>query len=343
MRRNFARIAICAALLGLLGSADADAQNAGSSSPLPIKTITSLPTLTVAVPYLALADQFFKKHGLAVENQSAGGSSTLQVDAVLSGSALFGAPGTATALQAIREGADLKIIAAIANNQIATVINNNTLKKLGISPDAPIADRFRALKGLTIGTNPEGATYNQMLRAYLRQYGVNDQKDVRIVGMGDSSGLISGLQQGRFDAIVSASGVVEQAIGIGAGTMWFSGARGDIPGQDATMVCVIIARSDTVEKQPELVKAYLASLQDALDMINNRHDEAGAALKAAYFQKFDPALWQMVWGTAKAAYPSNLAFTRRAFDYWIANDSKGAGSYKNVDYAKITYAPAQSP
>jgi NitT/TauT family transport system substrate-binding protein len=325
---------------GLFGATMARAQTAGAVRT--IKEIHSLPTLTSALPYLATAAGLDRKHGLAFDIQSAGGSSTLQVDAVLAGSAFFGSPGTATALQAIREGADLKILASIANNQIAAVINNEALKKIGVSPDAPIGERIKAMKGMTIGTNPIGATYYQMFRTYLQQYGLNPDRDVRLVGMGDSMALVTGIQQNRFDAIVSASGIVEQAIGLGAATMWFSGARGDMPGQDSTMVIVIVARSDTLVKEPEMVKTYLTILQEALDMIRLEHAKAGKLLKDNFFQKFDAKLWDMVWDNAKAAYPNTLAFTRRTFDYWLENDPKGPASYKNVDYAKITYGPAQS-
>jgi len=255
---------------------------------------------------------------------------------------MFATPGTATALQAIREGADLKIIGAIANNQIAAVINNQTMQKLGVSPSAPIADRIRALKGLTIGTNPVGATYYQMLRTYLKQYGLDPDKDVRLVGIADTSALISGIQQNRFGAIVSASGVVEQAIQMDSGTLWFSGARGDIPGSDASVVCVIVARSDTIEKNRAEVEAFRAALADALNAVRDDREATGRILKEKYFPKLEPALWEMVWGGATAAYPSNLAFTQNAFKFWIGEDPKGADSFKNVDYKKITYAPAQA-
>jgi len=343
MKKRAGILVFYAIAIGLLGVAAAAAQNASPTDLRPVKVMTSLPTLTTAVPYTMLAEHFDKDHGLSVEMLSAGGASSLQVDAVLSGNVMFASPGTPTALQAIRQGANLKIVAAIANNQIAAVISNKALAKVGVASNAPIADRIRALKGLTVGTNPVGATYYQMLRGYLKQYGLDPDNDVRLVGIADSSALITGIEQGRFDAIVSASGVVEEAIGRNSGTLWFSGARGDIPGQDVTMVCVIVTRADTIEKQPELVKAYVAALQDALNAIHTDRTATGQALKANFFQKLDPELWAMVWNGATAAYPANLAFTRRAFDYWVANDPKGADSYKNVDYKQITYGPAQSP
>jgi NitT/TauT family transport system substrate-binding protein len=337
-------LGILAGLLATLLSAAATiAQNSTPPAVRPVKFITSLPTLTVAVPFTMLARQFDRAHGLAVEVQYAGGSSTIMIDAVLSGSAEFASPGAATALQAIREGADLKIIAAIANNQIAAVISNGAAARLGVSPTAPFAERIRAFRGLTIGTNPLGATYYQMLRTYLKQYGLSPDRDVRLVGIAESSALISGIKMGRFDAIVSASGVVEQAIAQNAGILWFSAARGDIPVPESPLVSVIVTRTDTIARHRDHVDALLAALSGALNAVRNEHTATGQLLKEAYFQKLDPAVWDMVWNAATLAYPPNLMFPRAAYDYWIANDPKGADSFRNLNYQQIVYAPAQSP
>jgi NitT/TauT family transport system substrate-binding protein len=338
MNRIFGTVAGCMTAALLMATNPALAQTAELN---PIKMISSLPTLTSAASYLMQARGYDKDHGLAVEIAQSGASSSLQIDAVLAGSAVFGAPGTATALQAIREGADIKIIGAIAKNQIAAVISNDALKKAGVAPSAPISDRIKALKGMTIGTNPVGATYYQMLRYYLQQNGLNPDKDVRLVGVTDSSALISGIEQGRFDAIVSASGVVEQAISLNAGQLWFSGARGDIPGGESSVVCVVVVRSDTVEKNPKMVEEFRAAMGEALKAMREDRVASGRILKEKYFAKMDPKVWDTVWNNANDAYPSGLTFTRDAYDFWLSVDPKGADSYRNVDYTKITYAAAQ--
>ena len=112
---------------------------------------SAAPSLTIAVPLAMVANRTDRAHGIAVEQQAVGTSSTIVVDAVLSGHADFGSPGTADALQAIRQGANLRIIAAVVNNLQVMVIRDDVAQRLGVSPDAPIADRVRALKGLVRG------------------------------------------------------------------------------------------------------------------------------------------------------------------------------------------------
>jgi NitT/TauT family transport system substrate-binding protein len=329
-------------MAGLIGATMLLATGAAFAQEKPVKVISSLPTMTSAATYLMVARDYDKAHGLDVEVTQAGGSSSLQIDAVLAGSAMFGHPGTATAMQAIREGADLKIIAAGSNNQIAAVISNAALAKSGVAVDAPIADRFKALKGLTIGTNPVGATYTQMFRYYLKQFGLDPDKDVTLVGMQDTTALISGIEQGRFDAIVSASGVVEQALTLAPSKIWFAAPRGDIPGGESSVVVVVVATGDTVEKHPDMVKAYRAAMGDALKAINEDHDKTGQALQAAHFQKMNPEVWKAVWDNATAAFPTSVTFSKEAFDFWIGIDPKGPDSFKAVDYSKIVIPEAQS-
>ncbi|NDB68317.1 MAG: ABC transporter substrate-binding protein [Methylocystaceae bacterium] len=315
--------------------------HAQTANPKPVKVISSLPTLTSAATYLMSARGFDKKFGMAVDITQSGASSTIQVDAVLSGSAAFGHPGTATALQAIREGADIQIVGAITNNQIAAVISNDALKKSGLALNAPIADRIKALKGMTIGTNPEGSTYALMLRLYLQEQGINPDKDVRLVGIAESSALITGMEQGRYDAIVSASGVVEQAISQKLGQLWFSGARGDIPGSEKSVVAVIITHTNTVKNNPELVTAYRNAMNESLKALRQDHAGAGKTLQEKHFSKMDPALWNEVWTNTTNAYPTELKFTRSAYDFWITNDPKGAASFSKVDYSKVVIPEAQ--
>lgn len=333
------RIAGWALTAVMLTSGMGHAQNAELK---PLKVISSLPSAGAAVTFAMPLRGYDKAHGLAVDITQSGGSSTLQIDAVLAGSVMFGHPGTATALQAIREGADLKILGSIAKNQMVAVISNSALKKSGVSLTAPIADRIRALKGMTIGTNPVGSTYTQMLIHYLKKYGLDPDKDVRLVGLNDSTALVAGIEQGRFDAIISASGVVEQALALDAGQILFSGARGDIPGGESSVIVVIVARSDTVEKHPDLVKAYRAAMSDSLKAVNEDHAETGRLLREKYFANMDAKVWEAVWSNAIQAFPSELTFGKSAFDFWIDIDPKGPGSFANVDYSKITIPEAQA-
>jgi NitT/TauT family transport system substrate-binding protein len=323
------------------GGAAAQTGQPGGLRTLTIKA--AAPSLTTAVQLAMVARKLDAAHGFRTDLQASGTSSTVTIDAVLSGQADFGSPGTADALQAIRQGAELVIIAAVANNLQTMVIRNDVMARIGVPPTAPIADRVHALKGLTVATGAVGSTHYQILRAYLRQYGVNPDTDLRLIGIADTSALITGITHARYDAVAYASGVVEQTVADDAATVWISGPRGDIPGSDDVKTCVIVARADMVQKRRADIDAFRAALQDALQAVNGDHGATGRVIHDVWFPKLNPVVWDLAWNGATRSYPRDLAFTRAAYDYWIANDPKGAASYRDVDYAKVTYAAAQAP
>ena len=311
------------AALALALLATLTTQAPAQTRPAPFVIKAAAPSLTIAVQLAMVARGIDKAHGFTTDLQASGTSSAVTINAVLSGQADFGSPGTADALQAIRAGANLKII--------------------GVSPTAPIAERIRALKGLTVATGAVGSTHYQILRAYLKQYGLNPDTDLRLIGLGDTSALITGIELGRYDAIAYASGVVEKAIADKAAMLWISGPGGDIPGSDEIKTCVIVVRAEMVETRKADIDAFRAGLQEALRAVNGDHAATGAMLHDTYFPKLDPAVWELAWNGATRSYPADLAFSRASWDYWIANDPKGAASFKDVDYAAVTYAPAQQP
>lgn len=343
-RYSRAALGICAAALSLAtaacGSDSGETAATAGQRQLTIKA--AAPSLTIAVPLTMVADKTDRAHGLAVDLQASGTSSTHVIDAVIARQVEFGSAGAPTVLQAIREGADLKIIAAVVNNLQVMVIRDDVMKRLGVSPTAPIEERVRALKGLTIATGAIGSAHYQILRAYLKKYGLDPDKDIRLVGVEDTSALVSGIDHKRYDAIAYASGIVEQAVANSGAKVWISNPRGDIPGSEDVKTSLIFARSETIEKKRADVDALRAALTDALRNVQDDHAATGQTLRAKNFPELDPAVWDLAWKTATVGYPSSLAFPRAAYDYWTANDPKGPGSYKGVDYTKVTYAPAQS-
>jgi NitT/TauT family transport system substrate-binding protein len=332
--------ALGAAIIGCRSMGPPD--RSAPTTPTTVTIRAAAPSLTIGVPLTMVANRIDRAHGVAVDLQAFGTSSTISIDAVLAGQALFGSVGTLTALQAIRQGANLRIIAAVVNNVQVMVIRDDVVQRLGVSPTAPIAERVRALRGLIVATGAVGSTHYQILRSHLQRYGLDPDTDVRLVGIAEPSALVSGLEQRRFDAIAYASPLVEFAMARGVGQMWISGPRGDIPGSDSIKTSLIVVRTETLEGNREQVDALRAALTEALRVVQSDRVATGERLHGMYFSNLEDGVWETAWNATTTAYPSNLAFTRQAYDYWITNDPKGAKSYSSVDYAQITYDRAQS-
>lgn len=322
------------------GGGAAQGSNAEGQPVLTIKA--AAPSLTIAVPLTMAVNDTDSAHGIDVDLQASGTSSTNVVDAVVAGQIPYGSAGTPNVLQAIREGVDLQIIAAVVDNMQVMVLRNDVMQRLGVSPTAPIEERVQALRGLTIATGAVGSAHYQMLRAYLKRFGVDPDNDVRLVGTHEPVAMVAGIDQGRYDAIAYASGIVEQSVTNGVGTVWISGPRADVPGSGDMKTSVIFARKDTIEQNRDSVDALRSALTDALRMVHDDHAATGATLREQYFPKIDPAVWEVAWNASTDGYPSTLAFTREAYEYWVANDPRGPETYNDVKYEEVTYAPAQT-
>jgi NitT/TauT family transport system substrate-binding protein len=325
----------------LLSGCQGDVVERRDAQGQPVVSIRSAaPSLTTAVALTMMSEETYKAHGLNVEYDAFGTSSTIPVQAVLTGHSPYGSASALTVLHAIRHGARLKIIAGIVNNTQVMTIRNDVLARKGVSPDAPIAERVRALKGLTVASGSPGSFHYQMLRSYLTYYGLDPDRDVTIIGVNEPSALIAGLEQHRFDAIAYASPIVERAISQGLATLWISCPRGDMPPFTEITTSVIFARTDYIESHRAEVDAMVASLQDGLDALKADRTSVGEILHRDYFPRLDKQVWDLAWANTRNAYPDTVAFTPEAYDYWTENDPAGPESYAHLDHSKVTYDPA---
>lgn len=334
-------MAAVALAVGLTLSACGGEERSTEEGVTPVDVKMSVATFTNASALVMEAQDLDAEHGLDVQLDQAGASSTLSIEAVLSRDADIALAGPPSALAAIREGAPLTILGSIANNQQVMVMRPDVVDRLGVAPDAPVAERMEALRGLTIGTNPSGSTYQTLLRNELSRFGLNPDQDVTMVGIQDPNALVTGLAQGQFDVIATASGLVEQAIVNSGAEVWLSGPRGDVEATADVPVLAIVARTDWVEQNPDTADDFRAAMGDALQALTTDRDALDPILKSGYFPALDQGVWDLAWGESAGGYPDAPTFPRSSYDFWVDNDPEGPDSYQDVNYEDVTYGPAQ--
>ncbi len=335
------RLVVASIALTLTLSACASEERTTEEGVTAVDIKMSVATITNASALVMKAQGFDADHDLDVQLDQAGASSTLSIEAVLSGDADIALAGPPSALAAMREGAPLSILGAVANNQQVMVIRQDVIDRLGITPDAPIEERMEALRGLTIGTNPSGSTYQTLLRNELGRFGLNPDQDVNMIGIQDPNALVTGLAQGQFDAIATASGIVEQAIVNSGAAVWLSGPRGDIEETADVPVLAIVTRTDWVNENAETADKFRAAVADSLEALENDRDTLGPVLQSEYFPAVDGAVWDLVWSESAGGYPDTVSFPRSSFDFWVQNDPEGVAAYEDVNYEDVTYGAAQ--
>ena len=162
-----------------------------SSSPLQAKDIviaTSSMTLT-SVPYLvAIEKRFFEKEGLTAQYVVM--RSDLAVKGLITGDVDYN-QSVSSVLRAGVAGAPLITVAGIYNRTFFELIARRDIKSLA------------ELKGKTVGISRYGASTEYALRFGLKANGIDPDKQIKMLAVGEDAARIAGLQNGTLAAIVS--------------------------------------------------------------------------------------------------------------------------------------------
>lgn len=299
-------------------------------------------SMSYTVPQLVESLELDREHGFEMDYRPTGTSSVNLVSGVMGGDYDFAAPAANTALEAMREGAEIQIVAGALNVASILALRPEVIEQLDVDADAPAEDRIRALEGLNIVTSGEGSGNNTFLRLMVSSVGMSPSDDLTITGVNDTSAIIAGLRQGQFDGAFYGSGVIENNIADGSAELWISLPRGDVPVFEDLVGMTIVTSQETAEQDPELVANVHAAMADAVAAIEERPDEVGEVLKEDWFPDLDDEVFDLAWAEARFAYPSGATFTKANFDKLTGILAQALGNdYSELDHAQIVHEGAQ--
>lgn len=252
---------------------------------------------------------FFKDEGLdANVVLTNSGSNTLA--AVSGGSAQFGGLPYGDAILATEKGQPLVSVAALVNQYTTdAIISAAKAKELGITPALPLQDRIAKAKGLKIAVNAPGSGQDKLIRFVLKRYGLNADKDVQIVGLGNE-GMLPALLAGQVDALLNSSPTTDQGIAGGA-QWWFRPSQGEIPELSGFVYTTLIARPDFVKSNPQVAQAVVRAITRALTLL--RTNEAKSLEVLAKYVKTSPELLKSSLQNNVAGYPKDAVISEQGF------------------------------
>ena len=319
-----------------LGTADA------SAADTKITLAQTSAALGFSPVQLALAEGFFKKHGLDVEVQivSHGDSDTLA--ALHSGDVQFGAMTLVATLQGMARGEKLQIVSPFVREFVVQfVINPDAAKKIGLTDKMPLKEKFQRAKGMTVGTLDVGGGLHILFRAQAKEYGLDPEQDFTVTSINSYPSLLAAAQRGQIDIALTAIpfgrlGVRDEGL-----LMFADYWGGAVPEFDGAYHQGLVVPADYAQKNPDVVKRMHAAMDDALQFLHAQPDKAVADLHQAYPKLPEDIIRSFIVGDAKS-YASRAIVGRKGFailrDFVAQSVIAQAAS---LDYASSVVPEAQ--
>lgn len=234
------------------------------------------------IGHLGLDKGFFQDQGLLVQIQLGRGSLEA-VQLASAGSIDFGSAEGATVIQAITQGAPIKVVAATSAAGPSGIL---CMEEAGVTEPAD-------LEGKTVGIPTESSVF-QMWPAFVNAAGI-DGDAVTVTNI-QSSALITTMTQGAVDCVglwPASDALALEKEGIATTYLLYSDYGVVLHGPG------IIANLSVIEEKPDLVRSFVAAWVESLEYTAEHPDEAAAAVAKYYpddiadvdFQATDIALF----------------------------------------------------
>lgn len=255
------------------------AQNAGSSDAPSLKLpemtklkigSAALTTQDITTVFVGKNKGIFEKYNLDVEIQGVeGGVVALRGLQAGNFDLTFGLP--ENVISGVAQGADMKIIGASVTE---------SLFKVFVSPDIEKAEDLKGKKAAVL--QPNNGTDMQM-RYWLKQNGLEPDKDVTIVSAGASPARLAALKSGQVAVTVIATPSDIEAEK--AGLKEFGIIKDQIKGLHHD---VITASGKMIREKPEVLKAFMAAMVESIKFVkdpNNREEVVQIGMKELGFNE----------------------------------------------------------
>ena len=270
---------------GLLSGAGAVAFVHGVRAATPITLAVSSTTLAYGGLRIALGAGLYARNGIELK-VIVMDSGNAALSAVVGGSAAFASAGPGEVLAARLHGRDIVIIHNFYRGLLASLmLTKAAAAKTGVTPDAPLAQRMRALEGLTIALPSPTTSVLQPYKAATESVGVR----MKYAYMTQAA-TVAAFQAGAVDGgiLVPPFSLAPQANG--SGVVWINGPRNELPG-DVSPTSSVCAQttSDYAKAHPDVIAAMRQTAEDLGAYLRDHPAEALDHLMRAYPSLDEPA------------------------------------------------------
>lgn len=231
-----------------------------AQAPRKVKMTLPVVALTTAPVYIAEAKGFFAQEGLSVDLNMTGGGGP-DIKALIAGDVDFTYTASDQVILPWQEGKRLVIVmAAVPRAVINWAMHKDVAQAKGITEKSPLAEKLKALRGLTIGATQPGSLTANLAAYTLRKAGLVPQHDANVIAVGSGLTWLAALEQRKVDAALMSPPLPDTAVARGYAILLIDNARGEDPALAEFLQQVFVTRPDVIQKDPELVRKLVRAL-----------------------------------------------------------------------------------
>lgn len=230
--------------------------------------------------FIAKQAGLFAKRGLQIKS-TVMNSGNAAITALISNSVQFCASGPSEFLHARSKGQDLVLVSNLYHGLSGTVVVSRSVAgRLPAGASSPVADRLRALNGVTIAVPSATSAFLYKIKGAAESVGVTP----KYIYMAQTD-MPAALDRGAVEAFMAGSPFSEIPVANGKGVAWISGPGGEFPAvvETSSTACLQTTRR-FADANPDVVLRVRETLESLASYIATNGAKARHELGLAYAQ-----------------------------------------------------------
>ena len=338
LSRHLKKAAAVAAALSLVAAAGCSGATEDSGSE--VLNVGQISDSVAFFPlYVAEQEGYFDDEGVELGERPRLGTGAKLAAALTSGSIDVAAGVLTDAFNLAENNPDTQITGSLVTEYYVDIVSATDFD--GPAADAPLDEKILALEGKNIGITGPGSGTEALIIYLFEQVGLDAKTDATLVNLGAvPTSAIGALSSGQVDALAFFQPTGQMAEAQGAGEIYISPQRGDIPELSGALHGTLFSTNEVVEGKGEQIEAFNRAIDRALEFIET-DPEGSTALLEAYLEGTDAEAVDALTEILPEEFAPSTSVTESSFDIAVDFHLESELIDEAPDYGSLVWSEVQ--